>query len=147
MEAERPYNFFFRFEDLRIYNKALDYVAWVYANSKHFPNSEKNGIAARFLCVAQSIGINIAEGSGRNKPQFVYYLKLAKSSIRECMVLTTICQRLGFLNEKGVEESRCFLIEMTKMTGALIASLVRQDKPSECVDDEEYYTQPNGNVL
>jgi four helix bundle protein len=155
MEYERPANLFFRFEDLRIYNKSLDYVSWVYSNTQLFPDSEKQGITAKFIGTAQSISINIAEGSGRNKTQFIYYLKMAKSGIRECIVLTTICQKLSFLSEVSVEESRNFLIEMTRMIGALIASLQksermqgRQDYNNDNnTDDYDVLPPDNGNVM
>ena len=124
METDRN-KFFFRFEDLRIYNKAIDYVNWVYSTTELFPESEKLGLTAKFVNAAQSIAINIAEGSGRNKTQFIYYLKMAKSSIRECIVITTIASKLSIISEESIEESRNYLIEMTKMIGALIASLQR----------------------
>jgi four helix bundle protein len=124
MEIDRN-KFFFRFEDLRIYNKAIDYVNWVYSTTELFPESERLGLTSKFVNASQSIAINIAEGSGRNKTQFIYYLKMAKSSIRECIVITTIASKLSYLSEESIEESRNFLIEMTKMIGALIASLQR----------------------
>lgn len=128
METDRTNKFFFRFEDLRIYNKAVDYVNWVYSNTQLFPESEKLGLTAKFINAAQSIAINIAEGSGRNKTQFIYYLKMAKSSIRECIVITTIAGKLNLMSEGSIEESRNSLIEMTKMIGALIASLQRSSE-------------------
>jgi four helix bundle protein len=124
MEIDRN-KFFFRFEDLRIYNKAIDYVNWVYSTTELFPESERLGLTSKFVNASQSIAINIAEGSGRNKTQFIYYLKMAKSSIRECIVITTIASKLSMISEESIEESRNYLIEMTKMIGALIASLQR----------------------
>jgi len=135
MDTERNNRFFFRFEDLRIYNKAVDYVNWVYSNVQLFPSDENQGLSGKFINSAQSIAINIAEGSGRNKTQFIYYLKMAKSSIRECIVLTTISSKLGFLSDMSTEESRNQLIEMTKMVGALIASLQRSTRADEEADD------------
>jgi hypothetical protein len=44
---------------------------------------------------------------------------------------------MGFMNEKASEESRFWLIEMTKMVGALIASLQRSVKSSEEAEEEE----------
>jgi four helix bundle protein len=82
-------------------------------------------LTSKFVNASQSIAINIAEGSGRNKTQFIYYLKMAKSSIRECIVITTIASKLSMISEESIEESRNYLIEMTKMIGALIASLQR----------------------
>jgi four helix bundle protein len=80
--------------------------------------------------------LNIAEGSSRNKSQFVYYLKMAKSSVRECVVLSTVAQSRSFITNSNYDESKNYLMEMTKMIGALIGSLQRSVKPGELDDDE-----------
>lgn len=116
---------FFRFEDLRIYNKAIEYIHWVHEIVIVIPEVSANGLPEKFVASAQNIALNIAEGSSRNKSQFVYYLKMAKSSVRECVVFTTLCQSLGYFSEESVEISRNQLMEMTKMLGALIGSLQR----------------------
>jgi four helix bundle protein len=116
---------FFRFEDLRVYHKALDYVEWVHSNTSLFPESEMQNLTTKFVNAAQSIALQIAEGSSRNKTQFIYYLKMAKSSIRECVVYTTIAKGLNYMADTSVEESRGQLMELTKMIGALIGSLQR----------------------
>ncbi len=116
---------FFRFEDLRVYHKALDYVEWVHSNTSLFPESEMQNLTTKFVNAAQSIALQIAEGSSRNKTQFIYYLKMAKSSIRECVVYTTIAKSLNYMADTPVDESRGQLMELTKMIGALIGSLQR----------------------
>ncbi len=135
-EHERPTTFF-RFEDLRIYHKALEYVDWVYLMAK---NSEDDHFMQsffdRFVISANGIPLNIAEGSSRNKSQFVYYLKMAKSSVRECVVVSTIAQNRGFISDSAYDDSKNRLMEMTKMIGALIGSLQRSVKPGELDDDE-----------
>ncbi|MBM3403865.1 MAG: four helix bundle protein [Bacteroidetes bacterium] len=137
-ESERTITFF-RFEDLRIYHKAAEYAEWVHANVKGFPAQEATQqLGGKFLQSAMNIALNIAEGSSRNKSQFVYYLKMAKSSVRECVVLTTICNRQGLLSDDNQEESRNHLMEMTKMIGALIGSLQRSVKgPGQGMDDDD----------
>lgn len=137
MEPEKNNNFFFRFEDLRIYHKALEYVSWVYDIEQTFPEGGQTEILKHLSKASQNIAIYIAEGSGRNKTQFIYYLKMAKSSIRECIVLTTMAHRFNFLNDLQNEESRNALIEMTKMVGALISSLQRSVKGNEMHEDDE----------
>ncbi|HRS54084.1 MAG TPA: four helix bundle protein [Bacteroidales bacterium] len=127
MEEEKNFNFF-RFEDLRIYHKALDYAIWVKNVTKDFPEHEIRGLAYHFSRAAQFIAINIAEGSGRNKGQFIYCLKMGKSSIRECVVLTTLAKKFGYIDESAEEYSRNELIEMTKMIGALISSLQKSTR-------------------
>jgi four helix bundle protein len=116
---------FFRFEDLRIYAKSLDYITWLHNVVDKFPAHEQPTLAQPFLKVAQSIALFLAEGSARNKPQFIYYLKMAKSSVRECVVYTEIASRLGFMNEEEKEHSVNQMMELTKMIGSLVSSLQR----------------------
>jgi four helix bundle protein len=116
---------FFRFEDLRVYHKALNYVEWVHLNTSLFPESEMQNLTSKFVNASQAIALQIAEGSSRNKTQFVYYLKMAKSSIRECVVYTAIAKGLNYITEENYDDSRNHLMELTKMIGALIGSLQR----------------------
>jgi four helix bundle protein len=121
-EQETTLNFF-RFEDLRIYSKALDYVNWLHGVAVSIQEAYRESVVLPFLKSAQSVALSIAEGSSRNKAQFIYYLKMAKSAVRECVVYTTIASRLNLLNEDDKDHSRTQLMEMTKMIGSLVSSL------------------------
>jgi four helix bundle protein len=118
---------FFRFEDLRIYHKAIDYVVWAHDSFQEHPSNPHNSFYKRFNSIAQQIPIYIAEGSAFNKIQFVEQLKLAKSSVRECLVLTSIAAKCNYISEDQETESRNQLMEMTKMLGALITSLQKNN--------------------
>jgi four helix bundle protein len=131
---ERPLTFF-RFEDLRIYHKALDYALWVHKNSVMFPDFMHDNVGIRFNESARAIALNIAEGSSRNKSQFIYYLKMAKSSVRESLVLTSALKKFNYLTDNQENESRNFLMELTKMIGALISSLQRSPSGNRESDD------------
>lgn len=136
-EHERPTTFF-RFEDLRIYHKSLEYIDWVYRMTRNANNDPYiKSFFDRFLTSANGISLNIAEGSSRNKSQFVYYLKMAKSSVRECVVLSTIAKSQNFISAAAFDDSKNHLMEMTKMIGALIGSLQRSVKPDEHDDDDD----------
>lgn len=128
---------FFRFEELRIYHKALDYVSWVHQATAQFENNTTDTLPVRFNETARSIALNIAEGSARNKSQFIYYLKMAKSAVREALVLTSASHNLGYLDDKQNNDSRGYLMEMTKMIGALISSLQRSQESTRDQDDSE----------
>ncbi|MCX6240712.1 MAG: four helix bundle protein [Bacteroidetes bacterium] len=129
---------FFRFEDLRIYHKSLEYISWGYDMAKNAGTDPYiKTFFDRFLLSAQGISLNIAEGSSRNKSQFVYYLKMAKSSVRECVVLTTLAFHRNILTQKHYDESKNQLMEMTKMIGALIGSLQRSVKTGEPGNDHD----------
>jgi len=116
---------FFRFEDLRIYHKSLDYINWIQDVTMLFPDNDQSQFVLRFSDSARNIAFFIAEGSARNKTQFIHYLKLAKSSIRECLIFTSLALTQNNISETQEEESRQQLMEMTKMIGALISSLQR----------------------
>lgn len=116
---------FFRFEDLRVYQKALDYYTWVQVNTEMFPHSENNPLVKSFILDALEIATKISEGSSRNKSHFINCLKEAKTSIRRCVVYTTVSFKSGYFTEEEEDKSRNHLMELTKMIGALIGSLQR----------------------
>jgi len=134
IKPETPVSFF-RFEDLRIYAKALDYITWLHGVVNKFPSHDQPTLAQPFLKVSQSIALFLAEGSARNKPQFIYYLKMAKSSVRECVVYTEIAIRLGLIDEEEKEYSVNQMMELTKMIGSLVSSLQRTIPNAEKEDE------------
>jgi len=138
---------FFRFEDLRIYHKSLDYINWLHDVNMLFPENDNTGLIARFNASARNIAFYITEGSARNKSQFVHYLKMAKTAIRECLVITSIAYRANYLTDTYEQESRQFLMELTKMSGALISSLQRSQNNgnSNYQNNGSYNGNSNGN--
>jgi len=134
---------FFRFEDLRIYHKALDYIFWVQKINQQFPEDADKSLAHGYCDAARQIPLRIAEGSAREKQQFVQYLKEAKSSIRSCLVYATLLHRHGFITDSEEEDSRNQLMEMTKMLGALITSLQKGSMTSQEQYDEDFYPSKN----
>jgi four helix bundle protein len=129
---------FFRFEDLRIYDKSLAYVEWVYRTTQLFPVAAGNEcFAADFLSSARKVAVAIAEGSARTKPQFAMMLKDARAGVRECLVHATIAVRLQLMSEEQGHENREMLMEMSRMLGALISSLEKPAKRHE-VRNAEY---------
>lgn len=129
---------FFRFEDLRIYHKSLDYNNWLMDVGTIYPDNDKTKLFQRFSNAARNISFFIAEGSARNKSQFIYYLKLAKSAIRECLVCTTLAYKATNLTDEQEDISRNQLMEMTKMLGALISSLQRSSNNHNNYGDPNY---------
>lgn len=126
METKERNASFFRFEDLRIYDKTVDYSHWLVKTLNNAPsNPSQDTLKETFVKSALSICVNIAEGSYRNKNQFESYLKIAKSAIRECVVYTSIAYKADVISEEDYEKSRELLMEQTRMLGALIVSLQR----------------------
>jgi four helix bundle protein len=128
---------FFRFEDLRVYTKATDYSTWVLKQVAAPRNEAEKTLAASFCHSAFDIALNIAEGSSRSKTQFDHYLKIAKTAIRECVVYTEVAHNLGLFDNECYDRSREFLMELTRMLGALIISLQRSAERRHERSEEE----------
>ena len=121
-------NFNFSFEDLRLFQKNLDFIDYIYKVVANFPDNEKENLALKLKNASQSIAINIAEGSGENKAQYINSLRIAKASIRECIVYVLIAKRQDLIDEITEEEIRNKLIEISKMISGLIRSLKNPDQ-------------------
>ncbi len=134
---------FFRFEDLRVYGKASDYGTWVTTKIQEPRNAAEKTLVDSFCHSAYDISLNIAEGSSRSKSQFDHYLKIAKTAIRECVVYTEIAHNLGLFDGECYTQSREYLMELTRMLGALIISLQRSAERH--MQREEEPTDPYAN--
>ncbi|MBN3034015.1 MAG: four helix bundle protein [Bacteroidales bacterium] len=137
---------FFRFEDLRVYTKSLEFLDWVHHNTQLIPEHEARLIINRFMGSALSISLNIAEGASRSKMQFVYFLKVSKSAIRECVVYTQTLQKLNLFTDDMAGESLGLLQEMTRMIGALITSIQKANPGKRATFREEYPSRRNDNL-
>ena len=126
---------FFRFEDLRVYGKATDYATWV--TSIVSGNEKFKSLVGSFCHSAYDIALNIAEGSSRSKSQFDHYLKISKTAIRECVVYTEVAANVGLFDEAQKNQSREYLMELTRMLGALIISLQRSSERRQMRADED----------
>ena len=131
---------FFRFEDLRVYAKATDYASWLAAQIGAPRNESEKTLVTSFCHSSYDIALNIAEGSSRSKSQFDHYLKIAKTALRECVVYTQVAHNLGLMNDEQHAQSREYLMELTRMIGALIISLQRSsERRSESTDEGDSY--------
>ena len=113
----------FDFEKLKVYQKALEYVDFVYEMTKDFPKTELFALTDQFKRASISICLNIAEGSGGTKVEFHRFLKIARRSVRECIAITEIGFRQEFISDKVKRQSRSFCLELSKMIHGLIKSL------------------------
>ena len=109
----------FKFEDLKVYNKSLDFVDVVYKISENFPDSERFGLKSQFTRAAISISLNIAEGSSDTDKQFNRFLQMALDSVNECVVCSTIAKRQNYITFETDNDLREKLVELSKMITSL----------------------------
>ena len=55
-------NYHFKFEDLKVYQKAMDFGELVDAMVRNFPNHELYALSSQFRRAADSVALNIAGG-------------------------------------------------------------------------------------
>ncbi len=118
MDEER-----FDFENLKVYQRVLEYVDFVYEITKNFPKTEMFSLTDQFKRASISICLNTAEGSGGSKIEFIRFLKIERKSIRECVAITEISFRQKFIDDKAKLRSRSFCSELSKMINGLMKSL------------------------
>lgn len=117
----------FKFEDLTVYQESLDFVDSVYEQVKDFPKSELYNLNSQFRRAATSISLNIAEGQGNTNLQFNRYIMIAKSSINECVVCSTIAKRQNYINESQHVKNQDDLVKISKMLTKLSQYLKKND--------------------
>jgi four helix bundle protein len=114
----------FKFEELSVYRKAIEFINEIYLLTKSFPNEEMFGLTAQLRRAAVSISLNIAEGSARSKKDFGRFIDMAKGSLCECIAVLQIAFRQNYVEECKYNDLRADLAEISKMLSGLKKSLV-----------------------
>jgi four helix bundle protein len=97
------------FRDLRVWQKAHEFVLAVYSYSESFPEREKYG-SHQLRRAAVSIPANIAEGFGkRSQAEKARFLNIAEGSVEECRYYLILSQDLGY----GLSQSLMNTLEET----------------------------------
>jgi four helix bundle protein len=113
----------FNFENLNVYQKALDFVKLVYVATKGFPQEEIFGLTSQLRRAAVSITLNIAEGSAQTKKGFRKFIDIARGAVFECVAILQISQELGYIGAQKLEQLRTDLVTISKMLSGLKRSL------------------------
>ena len=114
----------FKFENLKVWQKALDFDDEINTLVKPFPKDEVYILTSQMKRAADSIVLNIAEGStGQSNPEFNKFLGYALRSAIEVVACLHIAKRRGFINDTTFTDFYAKAEEITKMTQALRNSL------------------------
>jgi len=117
----------YRFEKLRVWQKAMDFCVKVYEETRNFPKEELYGITSQIRRSATSIPLNIAEGSAcKSKKGFVQFLYVALRSQYEVVTTIKLANRLGYINAKSNQELEEKIAEIGRLIQALINSLEKK---------------------
>lgn len=94
-----------KYQDLRVWNNAMQLVEYVYRLTSNYPDSEKYGLVSQMRRAAVSIPSNIAEGNGRGSDKdYRRFLTIARGSLMELETQTILSARLGFIQKDSSVE-------------------------------------------
>jgi four helix bundle protein len=113
----------FMFENLQVYQKAVDLAEKTTKSSANFPRGYYF-LADQLNRAVVSIATNIAEGNGRfTKADRKNFFTIARGSAQECIPLIELAKRHGFIDDKTSLEFRKELETIAKMVSGLINGL------------------------
>ena len=93
------------YNNLQIWQQAMDLVEEIYKLTASFPIEEKFGLVSQMTRAAVSIPSNIAEGAGRNSDKdFAHFISIAIGSLYELNTQIVLSERLGYINQSQSQE-------------------------------------------
>tara|TARA_R110000850_G_scaffold277142_1_gene423513 strand:- start:21531 stop:21884 length:354 start_codon:yes stop_codon:yes gene_type:complete len=109
------------YQQLKVWQKAMDIVVQCYLITTHFPSDEKYGLSNQIKRSAVSIPSNIAEGAGRNSDnELKHFLGIANGSSNELSTQLILSHKLNLVQEATVKPLLDALAEVQKMNYKLI---------------------------
>lgn len=113
------------YQDLLVWQKAIDYVVTCYKLTKYFPKDEVYGVSSQLKKSSVSIPSNIAEEFGRiTRGEYIQFLGIAQGSLKESETQVILAFRLKFIEQKMFD----FTISQSKEVGILLRRLIESLK-------------------
>ncbi len=110
----------FRFEDLQVWQKALDLDDQVNQLTKSFPKDEIYVLTSQIKRAADSVVLNIAEGStSQTKTTFRLFLSYSLRSAIEVVSCLFIAKRRNYVSESQFQQLYVEYETLVKMITAL----------------------------
>jgi four helix bundle protein len=112
------------FQDLLVWQKAIDLTVCIYKLTRSFPKDEIYGLSAQMRRAGVSVASNIAEGRGRPNPaEFRQFLGVAQGSIFELKTQLVVARKLAIASPVVLDEADALSEEISKMLRAFIQKL------------------------
>ena len=110
------------YQDLEVWQKAMDLVVSCYKITEKFPKSETYGLTSQLQRAVISIPANIAEGRHRqHSKEFLQHLSIAYASLAELETHIQIAGRLDFVKQDKIDD----LLNKTGEIGRMLNGLRR----------------------
>ena len=95
----------FRFEELKVWHLAADLSNEIDLLAKSFPIEERFSLASQIKRAADSVVLNIAEGStGQTIPEFKRFLNIGLRSAVEVVACLYLARKRKYINEETYQK-------------------------------------------
>jgi four helix bundle protein len=119
----------FNFENLKVWQKSLDFSCDIYDLAKKFPETERYGLTSQINRAADSVSLNIAEGStGQTKKEFSKFLGYSVRSGIEVVGCLHLAKRKKFIDTSDFQKFYKDAEVLVIMIQALRKSIVQNSK-------------------
>ncbi len=117
----------FMFENLEVYQKAVDFADQVAGLTEKFPRGYYF-LVDQLNRAALSISTNLAEGNGRfTKADRRHFFTISRGSAQECVPLIEVARRRGLIDERAALALKERLEIIAKMISGLINGLDKRE--------------------
>jgi four helix bundle protein len=92
------------FKELDVFQRSVLMVKYIYGVTKHFPESERQGMVSQLQRASISIPASLAEGTSRrtiNDKQ--YYVDLALGALNEVYAQLLVAKEMGYIPEAEIK--------------------------------------------
>ncbi len=114
----------FKFENLTVWQKSLDYSASIHELTLTFPKDELYILSSQIKRASDSVNLNIAEGStGQSDAEFSKFLGYAIRSAIEVVSCLYLGRKRGLITEVAFQRLYADAEELIRMTQALRNSI------------------------
>lgn len=114
----------FKFEKLKVWQRAIDLSGEIYQLTEKFPKKEMFVLTSQIQRASDSIALNIAEGStGQTNPEFKRFLSMALQSAIEVVSCFYLAKKRSLGNDEEFAYFYNFLTEPIKGIQALRNSI------------------------
>jgi four helix bundle protein len=112
------------YQELIVWQKAMELVEEVYRASRSFPQEETYGLRSQLRRAVVSIPSNIAEGQGRRTTaDFLRHLSIAYGSLLEVETQMLVAIRLRYFGKENSNEVLKLTSEVGRLLNGLMSSL------------------------
>ncbi len=112
------------YQDLEVWQKAMDLAQMIYDVTKKFPREEAYGLTSQIRRAAVSVPSNIAEGQGRSSTKdFLRHLSIAYGSLCEVETQLLLSERLGYVDSTHTHQTTALCQTVGRLLNGLMRSL------------------------